>query len=41
MLRVSGEQEFKSMDLLAFHSPTAADTTLRPRVRILYSIPQN
>jgi hypothetical protein len=41
MLRVTGNQEFESFDLLAFHSPLATNQALRPRVRLLYSIPQN
>ncbi|HSQ74321.1 MAG TPA: DNRLRE domain-containing protein, partial [Bacteroidota bacterium] len=41
MLRVTGEQEFMSFDLLTFYGPTAADAALRPRIRILYSTPQN
>jgi hypothetical protein len=41
MLRIAGSQEFDSFDLLAFHSPLAKVQALRPRVRILYSIPQN
>ena len=41
LLRIAGEQEFRSFDLLAFHNTTAADAARRPRIRILYSIPQN
>lgn len=41
MLRVTGEQEFMSFDLLTFYGPTAANAALRPRIRILYSTPQN
>ncbi|MBP1657867.1 MAG: hypothetical protein H6Q31_2468 [Bacteroidetes bacterium] len=41
MLRVAGEQEFRSFDLLTFYGPTAANAAQRPRIRILYSTPQN
>ncbi len=41
LLRVAGEQEFRSFDLLTFYNTSAANAAQRPRVRILYSIPQN
>jgi hypothetical protein len=41
LLRVTGEQEFTSFDLLTFHNATATNVLQRPRIRILYSIPQN
>jgi hypothetical protein len=41
LLRVTGEQEFTTFDLLTFHNATATNVLQRPRIRILYSIPQN
>jgi hypothetical protein len=41
LLRVYGDQEFSSFDLITFHNVGATNAALRPRLRILYSIPQN
>jgi len=41
ILRVAGDQEFESFDLLTFFNATAANPVQRPRVRIVYSVPQN
>jgi hypothetical protein len=41
LLRVYGDQEFGSFDLFTFHNVGATNAALRPRLRILYSIPQN
>lgn len=41
VVRIKGEQEFTSFDLVTFHSPTAVNAALRPRLRILYSVPKN
>jgi hypothetical protein len=41
LFRVTGEQEFTSFDLLTFHNVTATNVQQRPRIRIVYSIPQN
>lgn len=41
LLRVGGDQEFQSFDLLTFHSPSASSAALRPRLKILYSVPKN
>ncbi len=41
MLRVGGDQEYASFDLITFHNANATNAALRPRLRILYSIPQN
>ncbi|MBP1691120.1 MAG: hypothetical protein H6Q32_472, partial [Bacteroidetes bacterium] len=41
ILRVAGDQEFQSFDLLTFYNATAANLQQRPRVRIVYSVPQN
>ncbi len=41
LLRVNGAQEFGSFDLITFHGVGATNAALRPRLRIVYSIPQN
>ena len=41
LIRVDGEREFQTFDLLTFHSPTASSAALRPRLKILYSVPKN
>ncbi len=41
LLRVGGQQEFQTFDLLTFHSPSASSAALRPRLKILYSVPKN
>jgi hypothetical protein len=41
LLHVSGDAEFNSFDLITFHNANATNAALRPRLRILYSIPQN
>lgn len=37
LLRVSSASEFSSADSYAFFSPQAADSTLRPRLRVVYA----
>jgi hypothetical protein len=41
LLHVSGDPEYNSFDLITLHSTSATNAALRPRLRILYSIPQN
>lgn len=41
LLRIDGQREFQSFDLTTFHSPAASSAALRPRLKILYSVPKN
>lgn len=41
LLRIDGEREFQTFDLVTFHSPSASSAALRPRLKILYSVPKN
>lgn len=41
LLRIQGEQEFTSFDLVTFHNASASNAAVRPKLRIVYAVPQN
>ena len=41
LLRIYGEREFQTFDLVTFHSPSSSSAALRPRLKIIYSVPKN